>query len=157
VFKSFIAFLLNSRVGQVSVRFLGRPGSLRFRLAWEALGSFALKATNALVGFLTTVLLARMLGAQGYGIYAYALSLITLLALPVAAGLPKLLIRETSQGLAQGRPDLVASLPGSHWGRWAFVDHLAGRIGLSFGTDHGLGPGVLLWLWGIYEELLFVD
>ena len=140
MFKSFIAFLLNSRVGQVSVRFLGRPGSLRFRLAWEALGSFALKATNALVGFLTTVLLARMLGAQGYGIYAYALSLITLLALPVAAGLPKLLIRETSQGLAQGRPDLVR-------GAWQWSGRVVALLSLVvIGAG---GPLLITWQGGL--------
>jgi O-antigen/teichoic acid export membrane protein len=49
------------------------------------------------------VLLARMLGAEGYGIYAYAFALVTLLAMPAKAGLPQLVVRETARGVA-GKP-----------------------------------------------------
>ncbi len=140
MFKTFIAFLLNSWVGRVGVHFFGRPGSLRFRLTWETLGSFLLKAVNALLGFSATVLLARLLGAQGYGIYAYALSLITLLALPVDAGLPKLLIRETAQGLAQGLPELVR-------GAWQWSGRVVALLSLVvIGVG---GPLLVSWQGGL--------
>ncbi len=135
-----MALFLESRVGRASLRLLGRPGTLRFRLAWETLGSFVLKAVNALLGFLATVLLARMLGAQGYGIYAYALSLITLLALPVHAGLPRLITRETAQGLAQGRPDLVR-------GAWQWSGRMVALLSLVVIVLGG--PGLVAWQGGL--------
>lgn len=44
----------------------------------------------------SSVVLARVLGDVDYGIYAFALSVTALLALPVQAGLPLLVIRETA-------------------------------------------------------------
>ena len=76
-------------------------------IAWETGWSFALKAANTGLGFLTTVLLARLLGAEGYGIYAYAYALVMLLAMPAQSGLPNLIVRETARGLAEGTPDRV--------------------------------------------------
>lgn len=49
-------------------------------------------------GFLLTVVLARTLGPDGLGIYAYALSILALAAVPVANGWSTILLRETSRG-----------------------------------------------------------
>ena len=49
-------------------------------------------------GFLVTVLLARTLGPDGLGLYAYALSLLALAAVPVNNGWATVLLREASQG-----------------------------------------------------------
>lgn len=43
------------------------------------------------------MLLARTLGPESYGTYAFVLSIITLLSLPAKAGLPTLLVRETAK------------------------------------------------------------
>ena len=43
------------------------------------------------------VILARSLGPEEFGIYSYALSIMTVLAIPAQVGLPQLLIRETSR------------------------------------------------------------
>lgn len=48
--------------------------------------------TNAVIG----VLLARWLGPNEYGIYAFILSIVTLLSLPSSIGIPNLLLREVS-------------------------------------------------------------
>lgn len=98
---------LDGRLGKVVVRLFGQPEGIRFQLARETVCSFALKGISACLGFLCTILLARLLGAEGYGVYAYVLALITLMALPAHAGLPNLIVRETAKGLAQERPDLL--------------------------------------------------
>jgi O-antigen/teichoic acid export membrane protein len=84
------------------------PGSplsklFRSRIAWDTGWSFVIKTSSVGFGFFTAVLLARMLGAEGYGIYAYAFALVTLLAMPAKAGLPQLVVRETARGVA-GKP-----------------------------------------------------
>lgn len=40
------------------------------------------------------IILARMLGPEGYGFYSFIISIITVATIPVTAGLPQLLIRE---------------------------------------------------------------
>lgn len=87
---------------------------LSSRLARETSWSFLLKISQAGFSFLSTVLLARILGAEGYGIYAYAYAFVTLLSTPAQAGLPTLVMRETARGMAEGRPELVQGI----W-RWA--------------------------------------
>ena len=56
-------------------------GGLRAVLVRGAGGTFALKVAAAGLGFVASLLLARLLGAAGYGAYAYAQSWLTLLAL----------------------------------------------------------------------------
>ncbi len=83
-------------------------------LAKETGISLFLKISQAFFSFMTTVLLARILGAEGYGIYAYAFAFVMLLSMPAQAGLPTLVIRETARGMAEGKPELVQGI----W-RWA--------------------------------------
>ena len=87
---------------------------LNSQLAKETSWSFLLKISHAGFSFLVTVLLARILGAEGYGIYAYAYAFIALLSMPAQAGLPQLVIRETAKGMAKNKPELVQGI----W-RWA--------------------------------------
>lgn len=54
------------------------------------------------VTFLTAILLARLLGADGYGIYAFALAVLSLLGMVVTLGLPGYLIREVARARADG-------------------------------------------------------
>lgn len=62
-----------------------------------AAGSVALKITNVGLGFAASVILARVLGARGYGIYAYVISIAYVLAIPAQFGVPKLVVRETAK------------------------------------------------------------
>jgi ABC-type sugar transport system permease subunit len=99
--------VIYDRASDLSSVVFGLPLSavLRSRLAREAFWTVVLKSANTLLGFVTTVLLARLLGAEGYGIYAYALALVSLLAMPAHAGLPNLVLRETARGMAEACPD----------------------------------------------------
>lgn len=57
----------------------------------------ALQVLSKLIVLISGVLFARILGADQYGQYGLVLSIVTLLTLPIASGLPILLIREISQ------------------------------------------------------------
>lgn len=58
--------------------------------------SIALKVCSTLLGFFSTLILARILGAKGYGLYSFAFTLLTFLSIPVQIGLPQLVVREVS-------------------------------------------------------------
>jgi len=132
--------LFNGLLGKLMVRLFGQPGGLRFRLAWETACSFVLKTASVGFGFLSTVLLARILGAERYGIYAYALSLVTLLALPAHAGLPNLILRETARGMTLERYDLVK-------GAWQWAGRVVAILSLLV---MGIGgPLLVMWQGGL--------
>ncbi len=57
-------------------------------------GSAGLLVVNKVLTLVSGVLLARMLGASGYGVYAFALAWIELLRIPTALGLPVLFVRK---------------------------------------------------------------
>lgn len=61
------------------------------------------------------VIYARCLGPEEYGLFAYVLSIITLLALPTIAGLPNLLIREISSYQSKQRIQYIKGIV--NWSR----------------------------------------
>lgn len=69
-----------------------------------------MRVGGMLLAFVTSVILARALLPSGYGSYAYIFSVITLLALPVHAGLPELLVRQTAAYLHDNKMGLMAGL-----------------------------------------------
>jgi len=83
---------------------------LASKLTRGAVGSLILKLFNAFILFLISIILARILGAEGYGIYSYALALITLLAVPTKLGLPLIVVRFTSSYLVQKKWSLLKGL-----------------------------------------------
>lgn len=76
----------------------------------EALWSLWLKVIYAGLTFLATMLLVRLLGAAGYGVYAYIYALITVLSIPSQFGLPPLVLRETANGMAREDVALVRGI-----------------------------------------------
>ena len=76
--------------------------------------AFAVNSAFLALSFAVAVVLARALGADGYGVYAFAWSLASLAALPATAGLPMLVLRETARGTAAGEHGTVRGA----W-RWA--------------------------------------
>lgn len=56
-----------------------------------------MKAANVGLMFAVTVLLARVLGPSGYGLYAFAFAVATLLTIPGQAGMLQLAVRETAK------------------------------------------------------------
>ena len=71
-------------------------GSLKHRLVRGAAGSFALKIVSTGLALLTSILLSRLLGAAGFGIFAYAIAWTSLLSIPATLGLDKLIVREVA-------------------------------------------------------------
>lgn len=60
------------------------------------MGSFGLKAAQAVLTLGLMVLLARLLGAEGYGVYAYVLAMVEILGIPVQTGIGTLTVREVA-------------------------------------------------------------
>ncbi len=70
-----------------------RGEGLRAHLLRGSVASISLKVFHTVATLVTAIILARKLGPEGYGIYAYAFALITLLSIPAQFGLPTLLVR----------------------------------------------------------------
>lgn len=87
-----------------------KGSDLKVELLKGATGTAFLKVSNTVLTMGVGVLLARLLGPEDYGIYAYVLSIITLLGLPTKAGLPTLVIRETAMYQLQEKWALLRGL-----------------------------------------------
>ncbi|HEY7768991.1 lipopolysaccharide biosynthesis protein [Longimicrobium sp.] len=85
----------------------GGPGGGMRR---NALHSLALKLGYTALTIGTAALMARLMGPDGYGVYAFVFAGASLLAMPLQLGVPTLVVRETSAYEAQGRWDLVRGL-----------------------------------------------
>ncbi len=68
--------------------------SLKNRLLKGAAGSFGLKIAASGLAFVISIMLARFLGTNGLGTYAYATTWANLLAIPATLGINNLLVRE---------------------------------------------------------------
>ena len=108
----------------------------RAPLSRVAAGTFVLRVCHLGLTFLIGLALARLLGAGGYGAFAYAISWVTLLVVPAQLGFNKLLVREVAGSLAKGD--------------WA---HLRGIVRLADGLvlavaliAAGLAVGLSYWL-----------
>jgi len=101
--------------------------ALRRDLLRGGVGSLAVKSANAVLAFAVAVTLARVLGPEGYGVYAFALAILMIVALPVQVGMPQLVVRETAKAHASEDWALMRGL----W-RWATVAVLVlSGIGLA--------------------------
>lgn len=106
-------------------RWLAGEG-LGAQLARGGLGSVVLKLLSAGIALSITVLLARSLGPAGYGVYAYVLALVTLMAIPAEFGLPSLVVRETARAQVGRRWDLIRGM----W-RWAILAAATLSLGVA--------------------------
>jgi O-antigen/teichoic acid export membrane protein len=89
-------------------------GVLRASISKASGAAISLKVFNAALGFATTVLLARMLGPDSFGVYAFALAVVMIVGLPAKAGVPQLVTKETAKGQASGQWGTVKAV----W-RWS--------------------------------------
>jgi O-antigen/teichoic acid export membrane protein len=82
-----------------------------------------------LLALVTSIVIARILGAEGYGVFAFALALAYLLGIPAVVGLNQLLVREVAQ-LADGQEHGAAA------GILRRADHvaIAGSVLLALGA-----------------------
>jgi len=70
---------------------------LRAQLLRGGAGNLLIKVAATGLQLLIAIVLARMLGAKGFGIYSYVFSVISVLAIPAQFGLANLVIRETAR------------------------------------------------------------
>lgn len=111
---------------------------LKAQLLKGTTGTAGLNAINMVLTLAVGVLLARNLGPENYGIYAFVLSLITLLGLPTIAGLPTLLVRETAKNQLNKNWDLIRG-----------IFKLANILVFSYSLLIAVGAGFFVWWqWG---------
>lgn len=84
--------------------------SLRTSLVASTSGTLLLSIGATVWAFAAVLLLTRVLGARGYGVYAYALAWSTILAVPAGLGLPQLVVREIADYEVRQRPGLIKGL-----------------------------------------------
>jgi O-antigen/teichoic acid export membrane protein len=90
----------------------------------KVLVSGAIKAVQLALGVGASLLLARWLGAAGYGAYSFALALATLLAIPAQLGWPTLLTREVARAQHEGDLSRLRGVLTTS-SRWTFFSSLA--------------------------------
>lgn len=76
---------------------LSRGSGLKAQLVRGALGVGGLRLLSLPLTLVASILLARGLGPQGYGQYAFVMAVISLLVLPVGPGLGQLVTREVAK------------------------------------------------------------
>lgn len=81
--------------------------TLRDQLIRAGTGSAGIQAGNRVLSLVLGILLARNLGAEGYGVYAYAFAVMALLMVPAEAGVPTLIMREIAANHARGHWPLL--------------------------------------------------
>lgn len=96
------------------------PGNVSWLLRSGA-GLGGMRVVNMAVGLATTVLLARLLGAEGYGVYTFVLGWVFILGMPLQMGLPTLVMRQVAIYRAAGDSQRLRGIV-----RWSF-----GLLGLS--------------------------
>jgi len=113
---------------QLIQRLFGKVGTdnLRSRLARGAVGTFGLKIGFTGLSFVVSVLLARVLGVAGYGVYSYVIAWVQLLGVPAILGLDKLLVRNIATYQARSAWGLMSGLL-----RWANRTVLVVSLGLA--------------------------
>ena len=92
-------------VARLESRF-SRAGNLGQALIKGFIGIAGIKFIYAALGFVNAALLAKLMGPSGYGVYAYVLALVGVIAIPAEFGIPQLATREIA--VANARQD---------WGR----------------------------------------
>ncbi len=73
---------------------LSRHGNLGAVLVKVVVGSAGIKLAYTGIGFITAILLAKMLAPAGYGVYSYVMALVAFLTIPSQLGIPTLATRE---------------------------------------------------------------
>lgn len=71
-------------------------------LLQQSVGSLTLRVSYLAISTAVTLLLARALGPQGYGVYSFAVSLVTMASILSFVGLPEFLTRELATLISRG-------------------------------------------------------
>jgi O-antigen/teichoic acid export membrane protein len=73
---------------------LSRHGNLGAMLIKGVFGTAGIRVGHAAIGFVTAIVLAKMLGPSGYGTYAFVMAVVAFIAMPTELGIPGLAVRE---------------------------------------------------------------
>lgn len=107
---------------------LGPRGGAKQGALWTLL----MRVVSTGLGFLTSVLLARLLGLSGYGVYTFVFAWMNLLAIPTALGMDKLMVREVAVYRTRGAWDKVSGF--LRWGNLAVLGASVGVAVLAAGV-----------------------
>jgi O-antigen/teichoic acid export membrane protein len=80
---------------------------VRNHIVTGAAGIFASRLTFSGLSFLLSILLARILGVSGFGIYTYSFAWVVLLTIPGMLGMDQLLVREIAGAGTRGSWDSI--------------------------------------------------
>ncbi len=95
--------------GLANLRRIGGDG-LQGQLLRGGVGSLIVRVANLGLEMCVAIVLARLMRAEGYGVYAYAYALMRTLAIPAQAGLPTLAVREVAAYMATSSWSLLRGL-----------------------------------------------
>lgn len=98
-------------IEKISVYFT--RGGLGATLLRALMGSAGIRIGGMFFGFLVGIQLARSLGAEGYGVYGIAMSVISLITIPTEFGLPQLVTREVAAAQVRNDERRIAGV--LHW------------------------------------------
>lgn len=112
-------YLLKNSKAASRVPNIFRGNGLRAQLLRGGAGSLLIKAVHALLAFAVAVVLARVLGPDGYGVYSFALAILMFTAVPAQIGIPQLMVRETAKAQATGDWGLMRGL--WRWGNFSVL------------------------------------
>ena len=108
--------------------------SVRSRLVHGGIASVVLKIISVAANLVVTVLLARLLAPDGYGVYTLALTAVSLVGVPIQLGLPTLVLREVTVLMERQEWGLLRGLI-----RWAHQ--------VVIGSSLGIGAIVIAITW----------
>lgn len=101
----------NSDTKSVAVADLPYQGEpLKSHLIRGVLGTGGLSVIEKGLSLLIAVILARFLGADGYGYYSFAGAIVTIIAIPAQLGLPQLVMREVAASHAREEWSLMLGM-----------------------------------------------
>jgi O-antigen/teichoic acid export membrane protein len=128
--------------------------NIKKQLIKSFLGVGVMKLLSMPIGLVTSIIIARALGPENFGKYAFIMALIPLIALPVSGGFPQLLTREVASFAHANEWALYkGALKASHG--WVFIVSTAV---LGFYWTFGVGLGLIPTegKWGLLPVAIFI-
>lgn len=107
-------------------------------------GVLALRMIGIGFALVSSVILARILGVEQYGVYSYVLATVTLLVVPAQFGLATLIVRETAQSEVL-----------KNWSNMLGVWRWSTRIALSLSLLFAVLGGMVIYISNDHRQLTF--
>ncbi len=149
--ENYIQQSILSRLFQIQYS----SSSIRGYMIRGVSGTFVLQIVSTAFGFMTNLLIARLLGVKEYGIYTYITAWVGILTVLSMSGLDNILIREIAAYKTNKEWSLIHGLL-----RWSFSRGLIISIivtliagGITWLLRKQLEPGILPALWVAFAML----